>query len=187
MRYWCNSAFLRSTCSVQSTDKFGHQGYNSAKIRFQSFLWEAMVSSSGMGWDVHSWMLSIQHFLSWPQYYPTSNFPCSMALERLSWCVTSPNHVSFHLLTVARRGSCGPTMKSILLRTKAFCFVFQIGHAQKFPQALGLESLDPFLRVSKHSPCTTAIKDGDDKVETKQREHVPNNKICYSTLFMCNK
>ena len=29
----------------------------------------------------------------------------------------------------------------------------QVGDAEKFPQALGLESLDPFLRVSKQGPC----------------------------------
>ena len=32
-------------------------------------------------------------------------------LKRLSWHLTCPNHASFHLLTVARIGSCGPTRK----------------------------------------------------------------------------
>ena len=36
-----------------------------------------------------------------------------MVLERLS-CL---NHASFHLLTVARRGSCGPTKKLIFLHS----------------------------------------------------------------------
>ena len=36
---------------------------DSAEILFQSFLLEALVSSSGTGRDVHSLMLSIQHFL----------------------------------------------------------------------------------------------------------------------------
>ena len=40
-----------------------------------------------------------------------------MVLERLSWRVTCPNHASFPLLTVARRGSRGPTGQLILLRT----------------------------------------------------------------------
>ena len=40
-----------------------------------------------------------------------------MVLEKLSWHVTCPNHASFRLLTVARRGSCGPTRK--LLRTQS--------------------------------------------------------------------
>ena len=42
--------------------------------------------------------------------------------------------------------------------------VLQVGDAQKFPQALGFKSLDPFFRVSKHGPCFTAIEeDGGDK------------------------
>ena len=36
---------------------------DSAEIFFQSFLQEALLSSFGMGRDVHSLMLSIQHFL----------------------------------------------------------------------------------------------------------------------------
>ena len=35
--------------------------------------------------------------------------------------------------------------------------VIQTGDAEKFPQAVGFESLDPFVRVSKHGPCFTAI------------------------------
>ena len=67
-----------------------------------------------------------------------------------------PDHASFRLLTVARRGSCGPTRKLILL-------VLQIGDAEKLPQAFGLKSLSPFHRVSKQSPYLTAFEDkGDD-------------------------
>ena len=33
--------------------------------------------------------------------------------ERLSWRVTCPNHTSGRLLTVARRGSCGPTRSTV--------------------------------------------------------------------------
>ena len=42
--------------------------------------------------------------------------------------------------------------------------VLQEGDASKFPQTLGFERLDPFLRVSKQIPCSTAIeKDEGDK------------------------
>ena len=42
--------------------------------------------------------------------------------------------------------------------------VLQVGDAEKFPQALGFESLCPFFRVSKESPCFTAIEeDGGEK------------------------
>ena len=52
--------------SVQSLDQLGDQGDMrdlSAEILFQPFLQEALVSSSGMGRNVHFLMLSIQHFL----------------------------------------------------------------------------------------------------------------------------
>ena len=52
--------------SVQSLDRFGRWGDmidESAEVLFQSFMQEALASSSGMGRDVHSLMLSIQHFL----------------------------------------------------------------------------------------------------------------------------
>ena len=44
-----------------------------------------------------------------------------------------------------------------------FGLVLQVGNAEKFPQALGFESLHPSLRVSKQGPCFTAIEDGGDK------------------------
>ena len=42
--------------------------------------------------------------------------------------------------------------------------VLQVGGAVKFSQAIGLETFDPFLRVSEQSPCLTATEeDGVDK------------------------
>ena len=42
--------------------------------------------------------------------------------------------------------------------------IFQVGDVERCPQALGLESLDPFFRVSKQGPCLTAVEvDADDK------------------------
>ena len=46
----------------------------------------------------------------------------------------------------------------------AFGLVLQVEDAEKFPQALGFESLGPFLGVSKQGPCFTTIdEDGGDK------------------------
>ena len=72
-----------------------------------------------MGRDVHSLTLSIQHFLCRPRRRLPSNVPWRMVLERLSWRVTCPNYSSFRLLTVARRGSCGPTRKLLSFRTQS--------------------------------------------------------------------
>ena len=42
--------------------------------------------------------------------------------------------------------------------------VLPVGDTEKFPNVLGFEGLDPFLRVSKQSPCFTVIEeDGGDK------------------------
>ena len=41
--------------------------------------------------------------------------------------------------------------------------VVQVGDAEIFPQALGLESLDSFLGVSKQGPGLTAIDDDGDE------------------------
>ena len=60
-------------------------------------------------WHRHSLMLSVQQFLCWPRRLPPSKMPLRMVWEKLSWCVACPNCASVRLLTVARRGSCGPT------------------------------------------------------------------------------
>ena len=91
-----------------------------------------------------------------------------MGLERLLWFVTCLNHVSFSLLTVARRGSCGLMKRLILFHAQSLVFYSTAGDVKKFPWALGFESLDPFLRVSKQGPCFTAIEEnGGDKSLSK--------------------
>ena len=47
----------------------------SGEVLFQSFLREAIVRSSGIGRDVHSLRLSIQHFLCLPRRRLPSNVP----------------------------------------------------------------------------------------------------------------
>ena len=42
--------------------------------------------------------------------------------------------------------------------------VLKTRDTEKFPHALGFESLDPFFRVSKQGPCFTAVEEnGGDK------------------------
>ena len=92
---------------------------------------QAIVSSSGMGRDVHSSMLSIRYFLCWPRRRPPSKVswrrvserlvvacympePCKFSSldkvprrrvsERLSWRVTCLNHASSRLLTRCPEG-----------------------------------------------------------------------------------
>ena len=69
--------------SVQATDWLDRQGDmtdDSAAILFKCFLQEAILGSSGMGRDVHSLMLSIQHFLCRPLCHPPSKVLRKMVL-----------------------------------------------------------------------------------------------------------
>ena len=135
---------------------------DSAEILFQSFLQEALVSSPGIGRDVHSLKLSIQHFLSQP-HRPRSKVPWSMVLERLSWHVTCLNHAHFRLLTVARRDFCGPTRKLILFHTQLLVLYSKKVIWANFLRHLVSKAWILFS-VSKQGPCITATeKDGDDK------------------------
>ena len=109
---WDENLSISSVQSLDRLDRRRDMRNDSAEIFFQSFLQEALVSSSGMGRGVHSLTLSIQHF-------PPSKARWRMVLERLLWRVTCPNHASFRLLTAARRGSCGPTRELIMLRIQS--------------------------------------------------------------------
>ena len=122
---------------------------DSAEILFQSFLQEALVSSSSMGRDVHSLMLSIQHFLCRPRRRSPSKVPWRMVLERMWWRVTCPNHVSFRLLTIARRGSCLPSRKLILLRTQSLVLRSKEEMRRSFLVRLVPKAWILFFRVSK--------------------------------------
>ena len=64
---------------------------DSAEILLQYFMQEAIVSSSGMGRDVCSLMLSIQHFLCQPQCHPSSMVAWQMVLERLRVAKRGPH------------------------------------------------------------------------------------------------
>ena len=103
--------------SFQTLDRLGRNGDmrdDSAEILFQSFLQEALVSSSSMGRNVLSLTSSFQYVLCRPQRRALSKMPWRMVLRRM-WGVTCQNHASFRLLTFARRGSCRPTRKLLIL------------------------------------------------------------------------
>ena len=86
-----SSALFVNYNSFQSLDRLsrlGDIGEDFAEILFQSFLYEALVSSSGMGRDVRSLMLSIQHLLYRPRRRPPLKLPRRTFLQRPSWRVT---------------------------------------------------------------------------------------------------
>ena len=60
--------------------------------------------------------------------------------------------------------------------------VHRVGNTEKFPQALGFESLDLLFRISRQSPCSTAIEeDGRRIVHKHTHTHTP---VSYTHLTL---
>ena len=81
-----------------------------------------------------------------------------MVLERLSWHVT-PEPCEFPSLVRSQRKFLWIHKEVDLARYPVVGLVPKVGHEEKFYQALGFESHDPFLRVSKQGPCLTAVEE----------------------------
>ena len=117
---------------------------DSAEILFQSFLQEALLSSSGMGRYVHD----VVH----PAFpLPTAASPYFQGPlkdglgEAVLACDMS------ELCKFPSRDSCQKrflwTHKEVdLVPHPVFGLLPQVGDAEKFPWALGFESLDPFFQ-----------------------------------------
>ena len=118
---------------------------DSAEIFFQSFLQEALVSSSGMGRDVHCLMLSIHHFLCRPRR-------CHGVLkdgfgEAVVAC-DMPKSCKFPSLDSCQKRFLWTHKEAAVAPHPVVGLVLQVGDAEKFPRALGFEGLDPPIRVS---------------------------------------
>ena len=80
------------------------------------------------------------------------------------WRVKCPKHASFRLFTVVRKVFLWTHKEVDLTPHQVVDLVLQVGDAEKFPQAIGFKSLDPFSKVSKQGPCfTDTEEDGGDK------------------------
>ena len=78
--------------------------------------------------------------------------------------MTCPNHCKFPSLDICQEGFQWTHKRVDLAPHPVIGLVLQRGDAEKFPQALGFESLDPFLSVSKKGPSFTAMEeDGGDE------------------------
>ena len=97
--FWLTFTKMVQFSSVQSLDWLGHWEEHNRQISRDPLPVFSAVSSSGNGTDVHSLMMSIQHFLCWPWCHPPSKVPWRMGLERLSRHVTCLNHERFQLST----------------------------------------------------------------------------------------
>ena len=146
--------------SVWSLDRLDHGGRDgggmrdhSAEILFESFLQEAPGARFGVGRDVHSLMLSIQHFLCRSRRRPPSSVPW-----RTGFVVTCdmPEPYQFSSLDRCQKRFLWTHTEVVLDTHLVVGLVLQ--NAEKFPHALGFESLDPFFfRVSKQGTCFTVV------------------------------
>ena len=89
--------------------RWGESADEETDVRCQPALSVAWLSSSGMLRVVHSLRLSSQLFLCLPRFRPPATVPCRIVLLRVSCLVSCPIFCSLHLLTVASKGSLGPT------------------------------------------------------------------------------
>ena len=122
---------------------------DSAEILSRCLLQKAIVSSSGMGRDVHSLMLSIQLFLCHPYMAsPTlqgdlkDGFGEAVVLcDMLEPCKLPPlNSYQKRFLWTHKEVDLAPH--------PVVGLVLRVEDAEKFPQALGFERLDLFLSES---------------------------------------
>ena len=72
------------------------------------------------GSSVHSSMLSCQHFFGLPRLLPPGTVPCMMVFASPVARVTCPYHLSFLVLTIKRRSSCGPMVALTRFLTSSF-------------------------------------------------------------------
>ena len=89
--------------------RWGETDDEETDVRRQPALSVAWMSSSGMLRVVHSLTLSSQLFLCLPRFRPPSTVPLKDRLVDVSCLVTCQNQGSLRLLTVASKGSLGPT------------------------------------------------------------------------------
>ena len=122
---------------------------NSAEVLFQSFLQEALVDSFGMGRDVHPLMFS--------QYFPlpTTALPtlqgtrkdgfgeAAVARDMPEPC-KSPSLDSWHKMFLWTHKEVDLAMHPVV------GLLILVGDAEKFPQAHGVESLNPFFFSVSH-------------------------------------
>ena len=95
--------------SLDFYSRWGDLRAEEAAVLLQAILLAAINWRSGKVISVQSLTLSDRLFRCLPRLRSPSTVPCVMVLEGVSCLVTWPNHASFRRLTVARRGSRGPT------------------------------------------------------------------------------
>ena len=104
------------------------------------------MSRSGMGRDVHSSMLSSQHFLCRPRHRPPSKVPEGCFGEAVVAC-DMPEPCKFPSLDSCQKGFMWTHKEVDLAPHPVTDLVLQVGDAERFLQRLSFESLGPFFRA----------------------------------------
>ena len=129
-----------SVQSLDRLDRLGDRTDDSAEILLQSFLQEATVSSSDKGRDIHSLMLSIQHFFCQPCHPSPSKTPLRVILDRLACDMPKP--CKFPSLDSCQKMFLWTHKEVDLASHPVIGLMLQVGDAEKFLRALGFKILD---------------------------------------------
>ena len=123
---------------------------NSAEILFPVFFFflrKTFVSVSGMGRDVQSLMLSIQHFRSRPQHRPPSQGVLRDGLGEVVVACDMPEPREFPSLDSCQKRFPWTHKEIDIAPLPVVGLVLKEGDTEKFSPAFGFEGLGPFLRV----------------------------------------
>ena len=128
-RYFAHSLshLMRQALSASATLGLwggGGGGYRGATHVLMIFPQPSLSSASlrvlARGSSIYSLMLSCQHFFGLLRLLPPGPVPCMMVLVSPAARVTSPHHLSFLLLTMEMRSSCGPMAALTRFLTSSF-------------------------------------------------------------------
>ena len=103
------------------------------------------MSSSGMVRDVHS-LMSIQHFLCRPRRRPPSMVALKDGFGEAVVVCDMPEPCKFPSLDSCQKKFLWTHKEVSLAPLPIIGVVLQVGDTEKFPHALGFESLNPFFR-----------------------------------------
>ena len=119
--HWVTSSSASASASAALSRWGGCRGTTDVLMIFlQPSLSYASLRVLARGSSVHSLMLSCQHFLGLPRLLPPGTVPCMMVFASPVARVTCPYHLSFLVLTIERRSSCGPMAALTRFLTSSF-------------------------------------------------------------------
>ena len=115
------------------------------EILFQSFQQKAIVSSSGIGKDVHSLVLSIQHFLCRKPASPILQGALKDGFGEAGVACDIPEPCKFPSSDSCQKRFLWTQKEVYLAPNPVIGLMLQVGDTENFPQALGFRKPGSFL------------------------------------------